>query len=163
LRWDLNQIFGMAVAEGHLGRNPAAMLFTPREAPRPKKPTMTSGQVALLFSVLQPRELAICMLAMVAGMRPSEIFGLKWQHVKSDRVEIEQRLYRGKIDSPKTDRSTRTVALSEGLKAAIGNWRTLSAVQLGHSVDVNLNVYTQTGLGQRKEAVNTLESALRIM
>jgi integrase len=103
------------------------------------------------------------MLAMVAGMRPSEIFGLKWQHVKSDRVEIEQRLYRGKIDSPKTDRSTRTVALSEGLKAAIGNWRTLSADQLGHSVDVNLNVYTQTGLGQRKEAVNTLESALRIM
>jgi hypothetical protein len=37
------------------------------------------------------------------------------------------------------------------------------ADQLGRSVDVDLNVYTQTALGQRKEAVNALESALRIM
>jgi hypothetical protein len=37
------------------------------------------------------------------------------------------------------------------------------ADQLGHSVDVDLDVYTQTALGQRKEAVNDPESALRIM
>ena len=37
------------------------------------------------------------------------------------------------------------------------------ADQLGHSVDVNLNDYTQTGLGQRTDALNTLESALPIM
>lgn len=36
------------------------------------------------------------------------------------------------------------------------------ADQLGHSLDVNLNVYTRTGLGQRTEAVNVLESALGI-
>ncbi len=34
------------------------------------------------------------------------------------------------------------------------------ADQLGHTLDVNLNVYTETNLGLRKEAVNTLESAL---
>ncbi len=34
------------------------------------------------------------------------------------------------------------------------------ADQLGHSLDVNLNVYTETNLGLRKEAVETLESAL---
>ena len=37
------------------------------------------------------------------------------------------------------------------------------ADQLGHSVDVDLNVYSKTRLGIRKEAVDTLESALRIM
>ncbi|MBV9498173.1 MAG: hypothetical protein JO138_02250 [Acidobacteriaceae bacterium] len=31
LRWDLKQIFDMAVAEGYLQRSPAALLFTPRE------------------------------------------------------------------------------------------------------------------------------------
>jgi integrase len=36
----------------------------------------------------------------------------------------------------------------------------LVADQLGHSLDVNLNVYTQTALSLRKQAVNTLESAL---
>lgn len=35
LRWDLRQIFGMAVSEGHIVRNPAELLFIPREAKRP--------------------------------------------------------------------------------------------------------------------------------
>jgi hypothetical protein len=34
------------------------------------------------------------------------------------------------------------------------------ADQLGHSLDVNLNVYTQTALSLRKQAVNALESVL---
>lgn len=56
-------------------------------------------------------------------MRPGEIFGLKWRHVRADHIEIEQRLYRGQIDSPKTDHSKRSVALSEGLQQAIARWR----------------------------------------
>jgi len=34
------------------------------------------------------------------------------------------------------------------------------ADQLGHSLDVNLNVYTQSALSLRKQAVNALESTL---
>jgi hypothetical protein len=36
LRWDLKQIFDMAVSEGYLQRNPAPLLFTPRESRRPE-------------------------------------------------------------------------------------------------------------------------------
>jgi integrase len=227
LRWDLRQIFEMAVAEDYLRKNPAALLFTAKEAKRPSHRVMTRPEVRLLLSVLDARETAVCMLATVAGMRPSEIFGLKWRHVRADHIEIEQRLYRGQIDSPKTDHSKRSVALSEGLQQTIARWRALSgdpgpeqwvfpsetlrtplakdncrrrciaprlkpvglewvnfqvmrrthaslmrelevdpkvvADQLGHSVDVNLNVYSKTALGRRKEAVDTLESALRVM
>ena len=35
------------------------------------------------------------------------------------------------------------------------------AEQLGHTLDVNLNVYTEAGFQLRKQAVNTLESALQ--
>jgi len=35
------------------------------------------------------------------------------------------------------------------------------ADQLGHSLDVNLNVYTQTALASRKEAVDALERVLK--
>ena len=227
LRWDLKQIFGMAVAEDYLRKNPAALLFTPKEAKCASKPVMTWQEVRLLFSALEARELLVCMLATTEGMRPGEIFGLKWRHVKADQIEIEQRLYRGQIDSPKTNQSIRSVALSEGLQFAAAKWRALSgdpgpeswvfpsetlktplakdncwrrwiaprlkavglewvnfqvmrrthaslmrelgvdpkivADQLGHSVDVNLNVYSKTALGVRKEAVNTLESAMRVM
>jgi hypothetical protein len=36
------------------------------------------------------------------------------------------------------------------------------ADQLGHSLDVNLNVYTKTALEARKEAVTAFESALEL-
>lgn len=228
LRWDLKQIFGMAVAEDYLRKNPAMLLFTPRHAKHPaKKLVMTRQDVRLLFSVLEERELVACMLATIAGMRPGEIFGLKWYHIKSDHIEIGQRLYRGKIDTPKTNQSERSVALSQGLKSEIAKWKLISgdpgpktwvfpsetlktplskdncwrrwiaprlkkvglhwvnfqvmrrthaslmreldvdpkivADQLGHSVDVNINVYTKTALGPRKEALDGLESTLQVM
>jgi integrase len=227
LRWDLKQIFGMAVVEGYLQKNPAALLFTPNKTKRPAQHVMTWQEVRLLFSVLETRGLAVCMLATIAGMRPGEIFALKWRHVTEDHIDVEQRLYRGQIDSPKTPKSKRSVALSEGLQSLIAMWSLLSgspgpeawvfpsetlktplakdncwrrwiapklkavglewvnfqvmrrthtslmhelkvdpktdADQLGHAVDVNLNVYTKTALALRKEAVNTFESALRIM
>jgi len=224
LRWDLKQIFGMAVAEGFLARNPAALLFTPKETRHSFTKRMTAEEVRLLFSVLERRELLIAKLAIVAGMRPGEIIGLKWEHVKEDHIHVQQRVYRGKVDFPKTTRSVREVALAEGLQCLMSRWKSMSADsspgawvfpsekmktpvskdncwrrhigpkldavglgwvnfqvmrrthsslmrdndvdpkvvadQLGHSLDVNLNVYTQTALSLRKQAVNALESVL---
>ena len=37
------------------------------------------------------------------------------------------------------------------------------ADQLGHTLDVNLNVYTEAGLARRQDAVNTLEKAIPLM
>ena len=224
LRWDLKQIFDMAIAEGYLQKNPAQLLFTPREAPLPDKRTMSWKEVKLLLSVLDLREHLICILAIISGLRPGEIFALQWQHLHKDHLNIQQRLYRGEIDTPKTRHSVRKVALSEGLRSKLEEWRSVSidtrsdawvfpsetlktpvakdncwrrhiqprlenvglgwvnfqvmrrthsslmreldvdpkvvADQLGHTLDVNLNVYTQSNLGRRKAAVDTLESAL---
>ncbi len=49
LRWDLKQIFDMAVAEGHVERNPALLLFTPKEAAKPVRRVMTMKEVQTLF------------------------------------------------------------------------------------------------------------------
>src|SRR5262245_11496996 len=80
LRWDLKQIFGMAVAEGFIVRNPAQLLFTPRECPRAQTRIMDMEEVrTLLFSHLFGlRERLILLLALLAGMRPGEIFALTW-------------------------------------------------------------------------------------
>ncbi|MGH9672812.1 MAG: hypothetical protein ACRD44_06480 [Bryobacteraceae bacterium] len=45
LRWDLKQALDMAVAEGFLLRNPAQLIFTPRECPRPTADSMTRRKV----------------------------------------------------------------------------------------------------------------------
>jgi integrase len=127
LRWDLKQIFDMAVAEGYLARNPATLLYTPRECPRPNATVMTIEEVQRLFSVLDVRERLIAALAVIAGMRPGEIFGLRWSRLDSVYADVRERVYRGDIDTPKTTRSVRFAALSDGLVAAVADWREESA------------------------------------
>jgi hypothetical protein len=49
-------------------------------------------------------------------MRPGEIFGLTVKAVTHGYADIRQRVYRGVIDTPKTDNSIREVGLPPGLK-----------------------------------------------
>jgi integrase len=227
LRWDLRQIFRMAVSEGHLKRNPAELLFIPREAKRPEHTAMSLEEVQKCFAVLDQREQLIAKLAILGGLRPGEIFGLRWGHLAETHADIRQRVYRGQIDSPKSTRSIRKAALSAGLMADIRAWKEISlnpgddawvfpsetgktplgrdnvwrrrigpklkavglgwvdfhvmrrthstlmneihddpqmvADQLGHTVDVNQNVYTRASVARRKEAVDALENALPVM
>ena len=126
LRWDLRQIFRMAVQEGHLVRNPAELLFIPRDAKRPVHTAMNEEEVQLCFSVLELRERLIMKFAILAGLRPGEIFALKWGHLATTHVEIQQGVYRGKIDSPKTNNSYRKAALAAGLLEDIEAFRAIA-------------------------------------
>ena len=225
LRWDMKQIFDMAVAEGHIVLNPALLLFTPREAKKPVHRAMTIREVQLCFGALDQRERLIAKLAILAGMRPGEIFAMTWGRLAATHADIRQRVYRRKIDTPKSDNSTRQAALSEGLLADIEAWRMVSVVtsddawvfpsermtpvskdncwyrimrpalekvgigwanfqvmrrthatlmkrlgvdgklvadQLGHTLDVNQNVYTHSPVESRLDMVNQLEKSLMV-
>ncbi len=66
-------------------------------------------------------------LALFSGMRPGEILALQWKHVADDHVDVMQRLYRGKLDRPKSERSKRKVALSSGTRQFMAEWRRTQA------------------------------------
>jgi integrase len=123
LRWTLRQIFRMAVEEGFLERNPAEILYIPREAERPKRDVMTKEEVKKLLEVLATRERLIAQLAIIAGMRPGEILALTWGSLTGTSAEISRRLYRGTLDTPKTQRSKREAAFSDRLVEAIAEWQ----------------------------------------
>lgn len=123
LRWALRQIFRMAVEEGYVERNPAEILYIPREAQHPKRDVMSREEVKRLLEVLGQRERLIAQLAIIAGMRPGEILALTWGSLAGTTAEISRRLYRGKLDTPKTQRSNREAAFSDGLLEAIEGWR----------------------------------------
>jgi integrase len=126
LRFDLRQIFGMAVAEGNIERNPAVLLFIPKEAKRPVRRVTSIDDVQRSFAVLGQRERLIARLAILGGMRPSEIFGLRWPMLGADYADIQRRIYRGREDTPKTEQSYRKAALADGLIAEIEDWRKLA-------------------------------------
>ncbi|SRR5579871_705164 len=116
----------MALAEGHIVRNPALLLLTPKEAAKPERQFMTTAEIQTCFRVLGQRERLIAKLAILAGMRPGEILALTWGVMTSTFANIRQRVYRGIIDSPKTEQSFRKSALSEGLLREIDDWRVVA-------------------------------------
>ena len=226
LRFNLRHIFWVAASDGYIERNPADLLFTPRDAKRNVQRVATAAEITAAFAVLDLRERLIFKLAGIAGMRPGEIFGLKWANIEALSLDVRQRVYRGDIDSPKSRKSSRRVALSESLLSDVSGWRALCvntdpdawvfpseggdtpirkenlwqrhiktklrsvelgwmnfqilrrscssimsdqgtdakvvADQLGHTLDVNQNVYTSVGLERKSEAVNRLDLALQV-
>jgi hypothetical protein len=109
IRWDLRSMFRLALAEGFTQRDPTVALYTPKEATVTPTRAMTGKEAEQYVNALDLRERAIAYLAIFAGMRPGEIPGLQRRHVSSDcrKAVIEQRLYRGDIDTPKTTVLTR--------------------------------------------------------
>lgn len=126
LRWDLNGIFKMAADDCLVKGNPAGSLVTPKGARRFRTLTMTKEEVQMALSTLDLRERIIFRLAVLVGMRPGEIFALRWGRLDSERIEIMERVYRGLSGDPKTERSSREAALPPALAADIERWRDVS-------------------------------------
>jgi hypothetical protein len=57
--------------------------------------------------------------AVLAGMRPGKIFGLRWARLEVEYVNIRQQVYRGEVGSPETARPVRWAALSDRLLESI--------------------------------------------
>lgn len=123
LRFRLRSIFELAMSEGVVDRNPATALYTPRQC-QPSRPrrVLTSEEATQMIGALDLRERLIARLATWEGMRPSEILALQVGDVDGSSVWVRRRLYRGLIDTPKTKRSYRQVALSQGTLTLLSAW-----------------------------------------
>jgi integrase len=127
LRWDLSAIFKLAVAEGYAERDPTGSLYTPKLAVTAESRVMNKEEVEQYIAALDQRERVIAHLAIFAGMRPGEILGLQRRHISADckKIRIDQRLYRGDIDTPKTFASTRTIAIPSKTANQLSEWMDL--------------------------------------
>ncbi len=130
LRWDLRAIFRLAVAEGYVQRDPTGALYTPKEAKVAATRVMNRKEAQQHINALPLRERVIDHLALFAGMRPGEILALQRKHVAKDcsELSIEQRLYRGDIDDPKTALSKRTVGIPSQTASVLKEWMELVPV-----------------------------------
>jgi len=127
LRWDLRAIFKLAVAEGYTERDPTGALFTPKEARPAETRVMNRKEAQQHINALDLRERVIDHLALFVGMRPGEILALQRRHVAEDcgELAIDQRLYRGDIDDPKTASSKRTVGIPSQTAKELREWMKL--------------------------------------
>jgi integrase len=125
LRWDLRSIFGLALSEGAVHRDPTPRLFTPVCRPAKPRRTLAVEDVRKLWSVLSLRERLATRLAILEGMRPGEILALRWRNVAGPSIKVEARLYKTDLDSPKTSKSARLGGLSLSTMEDLQAWREL--------------------------------------
>jgi hypothetical protein len=59
--------------------------------------------------------LAVSGVSAFAGLGPGEIVVLRRNRITAKTADIQERVYRGKLDTPKTHKSVRLVALSDKL------------------------------------------------
>jgi integrase len=124
LRWDLRSIFKLAMAEGYAERDPTGALYTPKAAVTAETRSMNKEEVEHYITSLKQRESVIAHLAIFSGMRPGEILALQRRHIGDGcrQLRVDQRIYRGDIDTPKTTSSTRTVAIPPKTAHQLREW-----------------------------------------
>jgi integrase len=126
IRWYLNALFKLAVSDGLVGSNPAAELRIPNRCKAGRNiRALTEEEVNQLLDALEPRERLIARLAIFEGLRPGEILALRWGSFDGEAMRIRERVYEGKIDTPKSGKP-RESALSDGTLSALQAWRALA-------------------------------------
>jgi integrase len=110
IRWQLVAIFQMAQGDGAIIVNPTKGLVTPRCKIAIQKSVITIEHILRGQMVLEIRERLIYCLAVREGMRPGEIVGLQIRDLRDGMIYIDRRIYRSKVDTPKSRNSRRPIA-----------------------------------------------------
>ena len=117
----LKMLFNAANSMGVINKSPLKGV----DRPRPTRKEMRAltpeewGKTVASLESQSPDALAICTVLLTTGMRRSELAGLRWNDVDIDRqMLLVRRSYHvvrgvGIYKNPKTDRSTRNIALDD--------------------------------------------------
>lgn len=121
VRATLNCLFRTAVSWRYLQENPAAALRLPQGKPVHRAKVLTPEMLARVFAALGEPYRTMAIVAALTGMRESEVLALKWEDFDFARmvVNVRRRVYRGKIDEPKTEKSARELPLYPTVAAAV--------------------------------------------
>ncbi|HUR44357.1 MAG TPA: tyrosine-type recombinase/integrase [Candidatus Saccharimonadales bacterium] len=103
--------------------NPIARVKLPKKWLVYERRILTEEETVRVLNRLKDPNLLICELCLATGARISEVTGLQVKHVnfQNGYIRIEQRHWRGDIDSPKTERSRRILTLGS-LSQRVRRW-----------------------------------------
>ncbi len=151
----LNQACQFALRQRIVKRNPAADVLLPARKPSKKRKSFTLEQAERLLADAIPADPrpAMWLTALMCGLRPGELVGLRWPFVDLDgddpTIEIAERAmevgkkYVGQ-GPPKTERGKRRIGLHPLLVAALRRHREESEM-LGLYEDEGFVFGTRTG------------------
>ena len=109
----ISLIWTAALAQGYVG----AVLPKPKlpRSPKKKARSFTLSDVARIVVACQGEHKVFYWLAAETGLRAGELAGLRLSDIGGVRLTVNQSVWHGKDQSPKTDNAVRTLALSSQL------------------------------------------------
>lgn len=130
----LRYVLKVCVRRKLISENPSTNVKTVKESPPTIDPFDDVELNKILLSAA-PTYRALFTTQAWTGMRPNELFGLKWDDVRFDEgvILVKRGRVRGHEGNPKTNQSTRTVPMLSIVKETLRNHRAASVEHLsGH-------------------------------
>ena len=103
--------------------NPIARVKLPKKWEVYEKRILNEEETVRVLALIEDPHRLVCEICLATGARISEVIGLQLKHVNLEKafIRIEQRHWRGDIDTPKTERSKRVLTL-DSLAERLKNW-----------------------------------------
>ena len=122
VRTYLNAVLEEALYQGFVKRNEDTLLEKPKVDERDRHFLRPEACKRRLDSTVG-RDNLILRLLLFCGLRPGELFALRWDDWEPGTLRIDERIWQGRLGSPKTRRSASYVTLPDGLDEAIAAWK----------------------------------------
>jgi integrase len=123
IRVYLNSILDEAVELEMLVKNPAARLVVPKSAKRVATRHLTPEQIPLVLFHLSDRDRLIVRMFLVLGLRPGEMFALRWNDKDGNSLRIDTSITEGVEVETKTEGSNAAVWLPASIETELEWWR----------------------------------------
>ena len=127
----LKSIYAEAVEQDYIRKSPARLLRLPQELKPVLKSVLTLEQIAALLAVATGMDRVILRLLLTTGLRPSELFALRWNDFDAENklLRITESVYRGdlrgytKTTGPSSRQELTQVYLPDALVTELKEWR----------------------------------------
>lgn len=119
MRVSLSVVLSWAVACGWLDKNPCAGVRLPNAGKRIVRTILQLEDVLAIADKLQEPYATLVLFLAVTGLRVGEAIAVKWEDFDGDVLQISRRIYQGKIDTPKSEKSKRSLPIPKELLARI--------------------------------------------
>ncbi|MFL6449058.1 MAG: tyrosine-type recombinase/integrase [Bryobacteraceae bacterium] len=114
-----------AVDQDFISKNPARKLITP-ETRAENKRYLGLREIPMVLSRMPFREELIVRITLVLGLRPGELFALRWDDVVGYALRLDESTIDGRVyPTLKTKQSAGFVALPASIRSGLAKWRAM--------------------------------------
>ena len=118
----LKAVLAEAVDQDYIAKNPAKKIKA-TSTKEVSKRSLSPDEIGKLLNGMEGRDRLILRIFLICGLRPGELFALRWKDWSSGELMVDESVWRGEIGKTKTRGSMGYVSLSGSLEGDLREWR----------------------------------------